>query len=212
MFPAVAAARSRFVAATTRTSTGIGSLPPTRLDHAFLQHAEQVNLRLGWQLADLVEEDGTAVRQFEAADAAFGRAGEGAGLVAEQFARQHARRQGRTIHLHQQALAARAEHVDGPRHQLLAGARLAEDEDGAVGRRDLRDRPPDGLHGRSVAEQETETPAGPLFVAQVGVLAFGAESESCPGLALGRPQILRLPGDKPFQLAHTASQCGRVIG
>ena len=46
---------------------------------------QQDLLRLQGQVADLVEEEGAAVGQFEAADLAADRAGEGALLVAEEF-------------------------------------------------------------------------------------------------------------------------------
>ena len=66
---AIAAARSRLVAAITRTSTRIGCVPPDALELALLQHPQQRDLRLRRQLADLVEEERAAVGQLEAAGA-----------------------------------------------------------------------------------------------------------------------------------------------
>ena len=65
------------------------------LELALLEDAEQLGLRVGRQLADLVEEDGAAVGQLEAADAPGDGAGEGAFLVAEQLALDQAGRAGR---------------------------------------------------------------------------------------------------------------------
>ena len=42
------------------------------VDDAFLQHAEEIGLEVERQLADLVQAQGTAVGQFEAAEAPFG--------------------------------------------------------------------------------------------------------------------------------------------
>ena len=57
---------------------------PTRWISPDLERAEQFDLGVERQLADLVEEDGRAVGILEAADMAVEGAGEGALLVAEQ--------------------------------------------------------------------------------------------------------------------------------
>ncbi len=67
-----------------RTSTLTGSCAADRLDFAFLQRAQQLDLRGGRQFADLVEEQRAAVGLDEFAGVLFGGAGEGAFLVAEQ--------------------------------------------------------------------------------------------------------------------------------
>ena len=74
------------VAATTRTSTSIGRTPPTRSMRALLQHAQELHLHLAGELADLVEEQGAAVRELEATGLLRDRAGERAALVAEELA------------------------------------------------------------------------------------------------------------------------------
>jgi hypothetical protein len=56
------------------------------LDHALLQEAQQLGLQRHRQVADFVEEEGAAVRQLDLALGLLGGAGEGALLVAEQFA------------------------------------------------------------------------------------------------------------------------------
>ena len=70
----------------------IRTLLADALDLAFLQHAEQLALLLQRDLADLVEEQRAAVGELETADAVAQSAGEGASLVAEEFA---PRRRGR---------------------------------------------------------------------------------------------------------------------
>src|SRR5690606_36828610 len=53
---------------------------------AFLQHAQELGLELGTDLADLVEEERAAVGALEAAGAARHRTGERAALVTEELA------------------------------------------------------------------------------------------------------------------------------
>ena len=53
---------------------------------AVFEHAQELGLRGRGHLADFVEQKRSAVGQFEAADAALGRAGEGTALVTEDFA------------------------------------------------------------------------------------------------------------------------------
>ena len=67
-----------------------GLVAADALELALLQHAQQLRLRRGRDLADLVEEQRAAVGLLEAAVAARGRAGERALLVAEQLALEHA--------------------------------------------------------------------------------------------------------------------------
>ncbi len=55
-----------------------------RVDLALLDRAQQLDLRVQRQFADLVEEQRAAMRLHELADMALGRAGERALLVAEQ--------------------------------------------------------------------------------------------------------------------------------
>ena len=61
------------------------------------QHAQQARLQRQRHVADLVEEQRAAVGLLEAADVAALRTGEGAGLVAEQFAFQQLRRNRRGV-------------------------------------------------------------------------------------------------------------------
>ncbi|MNZ95045.1 hypothetical protein D3C78_1141740 [compost metagenome] len=58
-------------------------------DHPLLQQAQQFDLHIQAHAFDFIEEQRAAIGEFELADAAFLRAGEGAGLVAEQLAFDH---------------------------------------------------------------------------------------------------------------------------
>jgi hypothetical protein len=77
---------SRLVAAMTRTSTWMVLLPAQPLEGLVLEHPQQLGLQPEGKLAELVQEERSAVRLLEAAVAGFIGAGEGAPLVAEQFA------------------------------------------------------------------------------------------------------------------------------
>ena len=77
---------SRLVAEIRRKFDLDRPLGADRIDLAVLQRAQQLDLRLERQLADLVEEQRAAVGLLELADALVDGAGEGALLVAEQDA------------------------------------------------------------------------------------------------------------------------------
>jgi hypothetical protein len=72
---------------------------PDALKGALLtDHAQQLHLRAGVDLSDLVEKDGAAIGLLEPADAALMRPGERAALVPEQFAFEQLRRERRAMH------------------------------------------------------------------------------------------------------------------
>ena len=123
-----------------RTSTCWVRVLPEPLELTLLQDAQQLGLHFRRDVADLVQEQRAAVRELETAGAACRRARERALLVSEQLALEQARRQRRGAHPDERAVAPRAEVVDRARDQLLAGARLAEEQDRAVGRRHGLDR------------------------------------------------------------------------
>src|SRR5262249_36948718 len=110
------------------------------LELLLLQHAQQRDLRLGGQLAHLVEEERPARRDLEAALTPLQRAGEGAALVAEQLRPEQGRPGRRAVPAAERRGAARAAPrpaVDRARQQLLARPRLARQQHRGVGRRNL---------------------------------------------------------------------------
>src|SRR5439155_23001119 len=167
-----------------------------------LQHAEEFGLKLDREVADLVEQDGTAVGQLEASRPVAQGAREGAPNVTEELALEHFSWYRAAVHLDQRALRPAAALVDRPGNELLAGARLAEDEDGGVGRRDhldLWEHPP---QRRALAGYGSE---GPGEVDLLGeVLGLLLEPPSQPvDLHEGSPvddRDRRLLGDGPEPL------------
>jgi hypothetical protein len=105
---------------------------------AFLQYAQQLHLQRQRQVAHFIEEQRAAIGRFEPAGSRLGGAGEGAGLVAEQFRFRQRRRQRAAVHRHE-FTPAPALAMQMPCHQFLAGAGLAGDEHGHIGLRHLLD-------------------------------------------------------------------------
>ena len=82
------------------------------VDLTFLEHAQQLDLHFWRQVADLVEEDGRVVRQFEPPDLARDGAGERAFLAPEQLALDERGRNRGAVHAHHRPAASRAPVVD----------------------------------------------------------------------------------------------------
>ena len=115
------------------------ALPPRRSKRAVLERAQELRLQRERELADLVEEERAAARELEAADARRDRAGERAALVAEELALDERLRERRAVDVHERPLGARRGRVELARREPLAGARLAEQQHGALGGRDARE-------------------------------------------------------------------------
>ena len=113
---------------------------------AVLQHAQQLGLDGGGNVGDFVEEEGAAVGDFEQALLVGDRAGEGAALVAEEFAFQQRFRKVAAELRDERFVAARSVVVQRAGDQFLAGARLAFEQHGNVGMDDLRQHLEDVLH------------------------------------------------------------------
>ena len=108
-----------------------------RIDLAVLHGAQQLDLHVGRQVADLVEEQRAGMGLDELAGVLFGGAGEGALFVAEQDALDEIVRDGAAIDRDERLRAPLAGALDGARDQFLADARFAFDQDRDVGGRGL---------------------------------------------------------------------------
>ncbi len=95
------------VAQIRRKSTLHETVAADRPVLAFLQHAQQLGLQERRHLADLVQHQRAAGRQFEQADAVGGGAGERALLVAEELRLDEILRQRRAVDLDERALGPR---------------------------------------------------------------------------------------------------------
>ena len=99
---------------------------------AVLEDVEQLGLKRGMEVADLVEEDCSAVRRLELADLELVGAGEGTALVTEELALQELAWHGGAVDLHERPGPADGAVVDRACDQLLARPGLAGHEYGDI--------------------------------------------------------------------------------
>ncbi|MCY1516120.1 hypothetical protein D9M68_507340 [compost metagenome] len=119
---------------------------------AVAEHAQEARLQVEGHVADFVEEQRAALGLLEAAAAHGLRAGEGAALVAEEFALEQVLGNGGGVDRHEGAVGARRVLVQRARHQLLARARFAGDEHRDVALRQPADGTEHVLHRGRLAE------------------------------------------------------------
>ena len=99
---------------------------------ASLEDSEELALAAGRHLGDLVEEQGAVVGQLEAAGAVLVCSCERAFGVAEQLALEEGFGEGSAVDGLEGAFGPGARVVDGPGHELLARAALADEQDAGV--------------------------------------------------------------------------------
>ena len=125
-------------------------------DFAIFQYAQQFCLRRRGHFADFIEQQSAAVGEFEAADAPFGRAGEGAALVAENFAFHQRFGNRGAIDGDERAAGARRKLVNAARDDFLARAGFAGDQNGGGARRGHFHDAHDFLHRLGSADEIAE--------------------------------------------------------
>ena len=135
-------------------------------ERAFLQHAQQLDLGGRRHLADFVQKERAAIGQLEASLTPVGGARERALLVPEDLAFEQRLGNGRAVDRDERKRGARTELVDRLRHQFLARARLAADEDRCAGRRRLLDHVVDLPHLGAVADHRPERAVFPQLTPQ----------------------------------------------
>ncbi|OQC67537.1 MAG: hypothetical protein BWX47_02015 [candidate division Hyd24-12 bacterium ADurb.Bin004] len=99
---------------------------------ALLQGAQQLDLEVAVQLADLVQQEAASGCGYQQAVLVLVGAGEGALHVPEEFALQQGAGEAAAVHCQEGPGRPAAVVVYRPRHQLLAGSALAGDDDGAL--------------------------------------------------------------------------------
>ena len=173
-----------------------------------LDRAEKGDLRRHVDLADLVEEERSAVRLLDAALlAVLEAARERPGLVAEELRLQEVARERRAFDGDERPLRAPREAVDRLRGEFLARAARPLDEDRRVRRGDLSDERVDALHRRRLAREALQLRAE--LVLELGDLLFEVRradrlrDAQLEGLQVGhrlleevvRPVLHRLDGE-----------------
>ena len=122
------------------------------LELQLLQHAEQLHLHRRAGGADFVEEDRAAVGLQELAHLVAGRAGEGAGDVAEQFAFQQRFGKGTAGHFDERSFRPAAAAMDRAGDHRLARAALAGHQHRGPGVGHAADHLEDLQHARIAAD------------------------------------------------------------
>src|SRR6185295_3271335 len=133
-----------------------GSFRTNRIDLPRLQGAQQLDLRIERQLANLIEEQGAAGGLLELANSLVDRARKGAPLVAKQDTFDQVFRDGTAVHRDEGSLLALALTLDRPGNQLLADPALALDQDRDVGSGRAVAKLNDAPHGFAANDEVTE--------------------------------------------------------
>ncbi len=121
-----------------------------------MQHAKELSLEIDRDLSYLVQEQGAAVRRFEASDAITERAGECALRVPEELALVELAGNRRAVHPDERLARPPAPAMNGLGDELLARARFARDQDGGVGGGHQVDLPLHVVDGRARADDGGE--------------------------------------------------------
>ena len=154
---------------------------------AVLQHLQQLGLQRRAHLADLVEEHRPVIGELELAGLVLDGAGERAALEAEELRFEQLGRQRRAIDFHERAIAPRRGRMDGARHQFLAGAALAADEDRDVGVGDALDQLAHLAHLIAAAEQLAVERRAPRARRRVATVRRGLGFARIAQARLSRP-------------------------
>ncbi len=119
----------------------------------FLQHAQQLHLRVQGQIAHLVEKERALIGQLDLSHlAVLVRAREGPGHVAEDLGLEKLLGDGCAVDAYERAVLTAAGRVDGACGKLLAGTGRPEDEDGGIRARIAQEVGLEGGDGRADAE------------------------------------------------------------
>ena len=136
------------MAESMRTSTWRGGGRADALELAGLEYAEEFGLLARGDVGDLVEEEGAAVGELEAAYAVGAGVGKCALDVAEELGLEGSLGESAGIDGDERAMGAEGEAVESLGDDFLAGPVLAGDEDVGVRRADACDEVQHGAHGR----------------------------------------------------------------
>ena len=120
---------------------------------ALLQHAQELDLERRRHLADFVEKHGAGVRGLKHAFGVADRAGKRPFDMAEELGFEERFGERAAVDRDKRPRGAVAVLMNRARHQFLAGAALADDQDRRVGCRGVRDLFVDRGHQRAASEQ-----------------------------------------------------------
>src|SRR5262249_6839192 len=121
---AIIVCRSRWVAATSRTSTFIVRALPKRSNSRSCRTRRSFGLELQRDITDFIQKQRAMVRQLRPAGLRRDRTGEGAPLMPEQFAFQETDGNGSAVDLHQRPLPSGPAMVEGAYNEFFTRACL----------------------------------------------------------------------------------------
>ena len=159
----------------TRTSTRVGSTPPTGLNLAILQYPQEFGLEFERQFGDFVEKDGAAAGCDKETPFVVIGAGKSALDMAKEFAFEERADQGAAVDRHEWFAHASAFVVQCPRDQFFAGAALARDQHRGVRAGHFGDHCAQGTHAGRLPDEVGQ------FAAQVGVFHRAERLRPRPG-------------------------------
>jgi serine/threonine protein kinase len=167
-----------------------GLRPAHAPDLGALDRAQQLRLQWQIQIADFVDEQGSALGELEQPFSRRRRAGEGAALVSEQLGLDQAGGDGRTIEDDERKRGARTGFVQRLGQRLLARARFPLENDGDQGRRQAlaeRVQPPH----REAGANEAGKFRRPLYRMDLGPMrdAFDAQARRSDAKSLPSARI-----------------------
>ena len=125
-------------------------------DLMLLERAQQPRLQFDGQLADFIQEDRARAGRRQQPLPRLGGPGESAFDVPEQLAFNQGGRQRPAINRDKGLIAPGALGVDGPRHQFLARAAFAHDQNRVPLQRHFGNQPVDFLHPLRIPDQARE--------------------------------------------------------
>ncbi len=165
-------------------------LAPEPAHLRILQHAQKLRLRRHRHFANLVKQQSSMLRQFEASGPALGGSGEGSLFVPEQFGLDQGFRKGRAVDRHKRSLPPRAERMDGASHHLFACSAFTRYQNARPTRRRLLKQCEYLLHARRTACEFSDR----TLVLQLTFenLLLRAEPGKCSGAPEQHLQHIRL--------------------
>lgn len=152
-----------------------------------LQHAKELRLDAGRQIAHFVQKKRPLVGLLEKPDVALARAREGAALEAEELALDQTLGKGRAVDAHEGRIAPGGHLPDRRRHHLLPDARLAREHHGRIVGRNAPDLIRNARERRRMAQQLPKRRLAPLLDRLLKAPVFRI------ALRLRRPEV----GGKP---------------
>ena len=141
-------------------------------ESSFFQHAQQLRLNRQWQLSNLIQKQGTPVRQVHFAHFARTRSRERALLVSEQLVLHQPFRNRRAIQRHERLFAPRRQMMNRERKQFFPRAAFPQQQARRIGCRHFLDLLTHFLNGSVLSHNARKPIPRRVFRPQQQILAL----------------------------------------